>query len=555
MGGAKILLVLAVAEALCQVSSGIDAWVTLTYVPASFEIKHGLPPKDSNDVVAWGSFKNAINETGFGYLEIYTNENLPDEYQAYGAGFLEGYLTRDLIRMHFDNQWADYCVNETAYCKKLYNFFDENVRHMNEQAEQYRSTSPYWHQVDLILNQMAGLDDARRGHTKYFPSWSYVNATDLLFLNADGDLEDLEGALKRRVGRKVLGSGSCSALVKVLPGNRDIYFSQVTWSTYASMLRILKKYSLRFHKTFESTELIPGHTLTFSSAPGRIFSGDDFYLISSGLATMETTIGNGNPDLYQYITPQTNLEFVRNIVANRLATTGKEWSDLFAEHNSGTYNNQWMVLDYKKFKPGQPLPDGLLYVLEQIPHYINITDATHVLRNQSYWPSYNVPSSEFIFNMSGNQKQVEKFGDWFTYDKTPRALIFKRDHGNVQDMDSMIKLMRYNDYTNDPLSRCNCTPPYSAENAISARSDLNPPDGTYPFPALAHRGHGSTDMKLTNSSLFANLEFTAVGGPTWDQVPPFQWSTSGLKDRHEGQPDLWKFTPFTHQWHSSSSEN
>ncbi|KAL1485769.1 hypothetical protein MTO96_031758 [Rhipicephalus appendiculatus] len=141
MGGAKILLVLAVAEALCQ---------------------------------------NAINETGFGYLEIYTNEKLPDEYQAYGAGFLEGYLTRDLIRMHFDNQWADYCVNETAYCKKLYNFFDENVRHMNEQAEQYRSTSPYWHQVDLILNQMAGLDDARRGHTKYFPSWSYVNATDLL---------------------------------------------------------------------------------------------------------------------------------------------------------------------------------------------------------------------------------------------------------------------------------------------------------------------------------------------------------------------------------------
>ncbi|KAH7943428.1 hypothetical protein HPB52_008153 [Rhipicephalus sanguineus] len=216
MGGTKILLMLALAEALCQVSSGIEAWVTLTYVPASFEIKHGRRPSDSDDVVAWGSFKNAINETGFGYLEIYTNEKLPDEYQAYGAGFLEGYLTKDLIRMHFDNQWADYCVNETAYCKKLYSFFEENVRHMNEQAEQYRSTSPYWHQVDLILNQMAGLDDARRGHTKYFPSWSYVNATDLLFLNADGDLEDLEGALKRRVGRKVLGSGSCSALVKVL---------------------------------------------------------------------------------------------------------------------------------------------------------------------------------------------------------------------------------------------------------------------------------------------------------------------------------------------------
>ncbi|KAH7964880.1 hypothetical protein HPB49_002205 [Dermacentor silvarum] len=364
-----------------------------------------------------------------------------------------------------------------------------------------------------------------------------------------------EGALKRRVGRKVLGSGSCSAWSRCCPTTGTSTSLRSRGPPTPACSEYLKKYSLRFHKTFQSNELIPGHTLTFSSAPGRIFSGDDFYLISSGLATMETTIGNGNPDLYQYITPQTNLEFVRNIVANRLATTGKEWSELFAEQNSGTYNNQWMVVDYKKFKPGQPLPDGLLYVLEQLPHYINITDATHVLRNQSYWPSYNVPASEFIFNMSGSQKQVEKFGDWFTYDRTPRALIFKRDHGKVQDMDSMIKLMRYNDYQNDPLSRCNCTPPYSAENAISARSDLNPPDGKYPFGALGHRGHGSTDMKLTNSSLFTNLEFTAVGGPTWDQVPPFQWSTSGLKDRHEGQPDLWKFTPFTHQWRSASEYN
>ncbi|KAH7950161.1 hypothetical protein HPB49_020338 [Dermacentor silvarum] len=135
-----------------RVSSGIDAWVKLNTVPASFEIKTGHRPGESDDVVAWGSFQNAINETGFGFLEIYTNEKLPDEYQAYAAGFLEGYLTKDLIRMHFDNQWADYCVNETAYCKKLYHFFSENVRHMNEQAAQYRSSSAYWHQLLLALS-------------------------------------------------------------------------------------------------------------------------------------------------------------------------------------------------------------------------------------------------------------------------------------------------------------------------------------------------------------------------------------------------------------------
>ena len=51
----------------------------------------------------------------------------------------------------------------------------------------------------------------------------------------------------------------------------------------------------------------------------------------------------------------------------------------------------------------------------------------------------------------------------------------------------MIKLMRYNNFTLDPLSRCDCSPPFSGENAISARNDLNPRNGTYPFGALGHR--------------------------------------------------------------------
>ncbi len=46
---------------------------------------------------------------------------------------------------------------------------------------------------------------------------------------------------------------------------------------------------------------------------------------------------------------------------------------------------------------------------------------------------------------------------------------------------------------------CNCTPPYSGENAISARSDLNPSNGIYPFNALSHRMHGGTDNKVINN--------------------------------------------------------
>ena len=64
------------------------------------------------------------------------------------------------------------------------------------------------------------------------------------WLNLAGDLEDLEMALadpatrpkhmKALWGGRPLGSGHCSALIKVLPDGEDLYTSQVTWSRYVA---------------------------------------------------------------------------------------------------------------------------------------------------------------------------------------------------------------------------------------------------------------------------------------------------------------------------------
>jgi hypothetical protein len=52
-------------------------------------------------------------------------------------------------------------------------------------------------------------------------------------------------------------------------------------------------------------------------------------------------IGNSNATLYElYITPDSVLELVRNLVANRLATDGRTWAAAFGNLNSGTYNNE-----------------------------------------------------------------------------------------------------------------------------------------------------------------------------------------------------------------------
>jgi len=322
-----------------------------------------------------------------------------------------------------------------------------------------------------------------------------------------------------------------------------LFFSHVTWTSYSSMLRLQKLYKFK--------QCIPGHTTAFSGYPGTLPSDDDFVLTSSGLAVTETTIGNNNKDLFRFVTPATVFTWIRSQIANRLAKNGREWALIFRKYNSGTYNNQWTIVDYKLFQPGQPLPQqGLLYVLEQLPGFVQHADLSTFFEGQGYWPSYNIPYFDGIFNMSAAWPNVKKYGDWFTYEKNPRALIFRRDQDTVVDMDSLQKLMRYNDYKNDPLSRCDCTPPYSGENAISCRSELNPKDGKYPFGALGFRDHGATDMKATNSEMMKSLKFRAISGPTYDPLPVFDWRTTVLKDtvRHFGQPNEWRFGPVVHTW-------
>lgn len=70
-----------------------------------------------------------------------------------------------------------------------------------------------------------------------------------------------------------------------------------------------------------------------------------------------------------------------------------------------------------------------------------------------------------------------------------------------------VSLFRYNNFKEDPLSKCEgCDPPANGENAISARSDLNLANGTYPFGALRQRSHGGTDMKVLTVTLLKQFD-------------------------------------------------
>ncbi|PSN46677.1 putative phospholipase B-like 2 [Blattella germanica] len=480
-----------------------------------------------------GYFKENFNDDGWNKLYLHTYNVCTNREQAFAAGLAEAWVAFDDIYNHWYNTMNGMCENRTKLCQK----------------------------IDLFYEQLEGLTVGYNFYQKNPERKLTFN--DLLWLNIQGDIEELLDALNSDEeeyesflvrGAKLPGSKSCSALVKLLPDSYDLYTSHDTWSSFQSMYKVMKNFQFEYNIIPTDNTTIPAASISFSSYPGVIQSGDDFYVTSTGLTVMETTIGNNNRSLWSYVNAEGQvLEQIRALVATRLSTGGKQWSSIFSQYNSGTYNNQWMIVDYKLFKAGTPqkeLKKDLLWVLEQLPGHIKAADKTDVLREQSYWPSYNIPYFPEIFNLSDNQKLVEKYGDWFTYDKSPRALIFKRDHVKVNDSSSMVALMRYNDYKHDPLSKCNCTPPYSGENAIAARNDVNPANGTYPFAALGHRSHSATDMKLTTSVLAPTLQFIAWSGPPYsDDLPPFQWSTSDYNHlAHLGQPDIWKFKPILFDW-------
>ncbi len=132
-------------------------------------------------------------------------------------------------------------------------------------------------------------------------------------LQIAGDLEDLEQILGKPEGlrRRLMGSGSCSAFIKPIASGKDLLFSHVTWSTYQSMLRVQKLYSLPYKhpdgKNGNGTvnycsrlgdeiwfclgsTIVAGAKMSFSSYPGVLWSIDDFYVISSGLVSDRLTM-------------------------------------------------------------------------------------------------------------------------------------------------------------------------------------------------------------------------------------------------------------------------
>lgn len=321
----------------------------------------------------------------------------------------------------------------------------------------------------------------------------------------------------------------CSGSVRLLDDYSNLFFAHDTWDSFGSMVRMYKHYNWVWRNRDGSDRVA---AISMSSTPGWLSSIDDFYITHYGpaaedaLLVAETTNGLPDKSLAQLLSPTGGLwSWVRAMAANMLATSGLEWTSIFAQHNGGTYNNQWYIVDTSKWSYGQKpqAGSGLLWIIEQIPEYTHSGDVTDVLVEQGYWASYNIPFFEDIYNRSGFAQQQ---GDDWSYTKCPRCKIFARDLPTVHSLQEYQAVMTYNDWQNDPLSLGD------PRNGIMSRFDLREKNAA---------AFGGIDSKVTDIAMGRQRQALAMNGPTHAQQPVFEWTARWDSVKHEGEASRFDF--------------
>jgi len=391
--------------------------------------------KRDENALASAIYNKTYEKIGWDYLSISTHEKNDSKYndsmKAYAMGYLEGILTKDRIFSHYTNFHKYFLAQYESVpiiLKKFYDFIEDNIEYMKEKSLKNMNTDPYWEHIYYIYQQVLGLSE---GYNSIADEDKKLELKQIFILGGPSDLKDIAKHLIKKLRpnfekmtpeeleRYENLNSHCTAFVKLSNDSSDIWFGHNTWNYYILMIRIFKEYRFVTNKGNEKSK-----TIAFSSYPASLFSVDEFHIMDSNLTEMGTSITIYNDNLFDLITHESLFSWVRQIVSNRLASTAEEWTKIFQRENSGTCNEQAIILDMNKIDlKNKKIDDKALMIIEQMPNYTEAADITEHLR-KGYWPSYNVPFVDKIYKDMGN---IVKDNENIRYTRHPRALIFKRD--------------------------------------------------------------------------------------------------------------------------------
>jgi hypothetical protein len=353
--------------------------------------------QNTKKLIARARYNKSLNKIGWSKLFVETFDNAPPEMITWAAGFLEGKLTAPQI-LDFYNNLVGIHEKESQYLEEVFKYY-ENVekfirRKTNKDSlENIKDMKDldYWISVAMTQAQSDGL---LQGYNSIMKN-NQLNFSQIYFINADGEVPELLNVFKYKkrnfkgtnysfrekklnkkkvetekfskaylkevygsedpeiVWEKIMSKSHCSAIIKLITDENnnpsDIFVGHSTWDSYSEMHRIFKKY--KFSYTMYETET-KNSEISFSSYPGTLTSTDDFYLLNKNIVVLETTLEMLNKDIYEKNMPNSNSHvpnYIRISVANRLANSAKEWTEIFKLNNGGTYNSQWMIIDYERF--------------------------------------------------------------------------------------------------------------------------------------------------------------------------------------------------------------
>ena len=476
------------------------------------------------EATAYAIYNTSYETKGWDFLTISSYEGKDDKYsdeeKNYAMGYLEGVLM----------------PNST------YEFFQKNIQFMRNMTSIYKDTNPYWHEVNNLYMQMRGLHE---GYNSMAPPSEKIDLIHFQTLVSLGDVDEI-GYWKEENRPdfskmttdeliEYLGLHShCSAMMKVADDFSDVWFGHNTWTGYNKLIRIYKEYRYIPNSDFP----IKSQAVTMSSYPGAVNSQDDFYITDANLYVTETTNSVLNLTLFDLLSPDTLMCWMRTMVANRLADNGYSWIEIFSKYNSGTYNNQFQILDLKLIDTSnKKISPGALYIVEQLPGSCDFEDVTEILK-KGYWPSYNTPYIMSVREKSGVIDEIKKDPSLAVsedYDTCFRAKIFRREQNKVKDIESYKNMIRFNDYLNDEFSEG------KASYSIASRYDLNENPKCF----------GATDAKFASINEIKNSGKKIVhiiSGPTTNNgQKSFSWSkceckfTDEIRFKVTGQVDEYNF--------------
>lgn len=503
----------------------------------------------------------------------------------------------------------------------------------------------YWHQISLFFSQLEGLATGYRKGAKRARSdlEEEIPFSDFLLMNSAADIQDLkiyyenfvlnnnnnggeksvaangqepETGAAETTTRKNFFLPSATMLTKIFPSDStptwQLLFGHSTAGSYASMLRIQKRYKFHYHfGPNQRTNTVPGVDITFTGYPGILASTDDFYIVK-GRQVQSIVAGvamkNENLGLWKSVNINQAVPLAARVMAaNRVAQNRHTWAKAMSKHPY-TGSKQWITVDLNKLGPldklyqtlaedevldDKPAPmdpndeaaiserhnrhKGLVWIAEQLPGRMHIKDVTErfLNDNSTAWLANGVPYFDEILEVSNVNNEAypndllpadnEELTNLEAVDKFLRTHAFRGDllgddesvaYGNTD-----IKLFAYNARLGMSDYHAFAGPVFMRLQHMQARSipEAAAPnqEGTINASILDDR----LTVIIDDAAELAEMEMITERRPVRNDMRaiamrqtgavPFKWSSvvDKMSDiEHAGHPDEWNFGKVSPKW-------